>query len=92
VKDCPQLADATGIHSRKPLDGLSFVNVTGNCVKGITMANVRNAEIRDIRVTGVSGAMVGVNNVTGVGLEGAAMIDPPKIPDPVPPAAPYQLH
>ena len=92
VKDCPQLADATGIHSRKPLDGLSFVNVTGNCAKGITMANVRNAEIRDIKVTGVTGPLIGVNNVMGSGLEAAAMIDPPKLPDPVPSAAPYQLR
>jgi hypothetical protein len=57
------------------------------------MANVRNAEIRDIKVTGVSGPLLGVNNVTGTGLEGAAVIDPPKLPDPVPPAGqPYQLR
>ncbi len=93
VKDCPQLADATGIHPRKPLDGFSLTNVTGNCAKGIAMANIRNAEIRDIKVTGVSGPLIGVNNVTGSGLEGAAAIDPPKLPDPVPPAAkPYQLR
>jgi polygalacturonase len=93
VKDCPQLADATGIHSRKPLDGFSLTNVTGNCTKGITMANIRNAEIRDIQVTGVSGAMIGVNNVTGSGLEGAGAIAAPKLPDPVPLAGqPYQLR
>jgi polygalacturonase len=93
VKDCPQLADATGIHSRKPLDGFSLTNVTGNCTKGITMANIRNAEIRDINVTGVSGEMIGVNNVTGSGLEGAGAIAAPKLPDPVPLAAkPYQLR
>jgi hypothetical protein len=93
VVDCPQLADATGIHPRKPSDGFSLTNVTGNCTKGIAMANIRNAEIRDIKVTGVNGPMIGVNNTTGSGLEGAAMIDPPKLPDPVPPAAkPYQLR
>ena len=37
--------------------------------------------------------MIGVNNVTGRGLEGAATIDPPKLPEAVPPAAkPYQLR
>jgi hypothetical protein len=93
VKDCPILADATGIHPRKPLEGFSFVNATGTCAKGITMANIRNAEIRDVKVTGYSGALVGVNNVTGTGLEGAAAIDPPKVPDAVPAAAhPYQLR
>jgi polygalacturonase len=93
VQDCPILADATGIHARKPLDGFSFVNATGVCAKGITMANIRNAEIRDIKITGYAGPLIGVNNVTGTGLEGAAPIDPPKLPDPVPPAAkPYQLR
>ena len=65
----------------------------GNCAKGISLANVRNAEIRDIKVTGVSGPLIGVNNATGSGLEGAATIDlPPKVPDAVPPAAaPYRF-
>ncbi len=94
VKDCPWLADVTGIHPRKPLDGFSLTNVTGNCVKGISLANVKNADIRDIKVTGVTGPLIGVNNATGSGLDGAATIDlPPKVPDAVPPAAaPYQLH
>lgn len=93
VKDCPQIADATGVNPRKPLDGFSITNVTGNAAKGISLANIRNAEIRDIKVTGLTGPLVGVNNSTGSGLEGAAAIDPPKVPDPVPAAAaPYQLH
>jgi polygalacturonase len=93
VVDCPQLADATGVHPRKPLDGFSLTNVTGNCAKGINMANIRNAEIRDIKITGVNGPLIGMNNTTGSGLEGAAMIEPPKLPDPVPPAAKaYQLR
>jgi polygalacturonase len=93
VKDCPQLADATGIHPRKPLDGFSLTNVTGNCAKGISLANIKNAEIRDIKVTGVTGSLIGVYNATGSGLEGAATIDPPKVPDAVPASAsPYQLH
>jgi polygalacturonase len=92
VKDCPILADATGIHPRKPLDGFSFGNATGTCAKGINMANIRNAQIRDIKVTGLTAAMLGVNNVTGTGLEGAVAIDPPKVPEPVPAGAqPYQL-
>jgi polygalacturonase len=92
VKDCPQLADATGIHPSKPLDGFSLTNVTGNCAKGVALANIRNAVIRDVNVTGVSGPLVGVNNATGSGLEGAAAIDPPKVPAPGPASAPYQLH
>jgi len=94
VTDCPVLADATGIHPSKPLDGFSMVNVTGACAKGVALANIKNAEIRDIKVTGLVGpSMSKSSNVTGTGLEGAAAIDPPKLPDPVPGAAkPYQLH
>lgn len=93
VKDCPQLADVTGIHPSKPLDGFSLTDVSGTCAKGITMANIRNAEIRDIKVTGYAGALIGVNNVRGTGIGGALVIDPPKVPEAVPPAAqPYKLH
>jgi polygalacturonase len=91
VKDCPVLADGTGIHPNKPLDGFAMINVTGSCAKGISLANVRNAEIRDVKITGYSGPLIGINNVTGVGLDGAATIDPPKIPEPVT-AKPYQLR
>jgi hypothetical protein len=94
VKECPILADATGIHPNKPLDGFSMVDVTGTCAKGISLASIKNAEIRDIKVTGYTGALVSKSsNVSGTGLEGAAAIDSPKLPDPVPPAdKPYQLR
>ena len=93
VKDCPQLVDATGIDPRKPLEGFRLMNVSGNATKGIALVNTTKAEIREIKVTGVSGPMIGVNNVTGTGLESAAEIAAPKVPDTVPASgAPYQLH
>jgi polygalacturonase len=55
--------------------------------------DIRKAEIRNIKVTGVTGPLIGIHNVTGKGLEGAAKIDGPKVPDLVPaPAKPYRLH
>jgi len=93
VKDCPVLVDGVRIHPHKPLDGFSLVNVSGTCAKGISLANVRGAEIRNIRVTGYGGPLIGIHNVTGTGLEGAADIDGPRVPEPVPvPAQPYRLH
>jgi len=93
VKDCPVLVDGVRIHPDKPLDGFSLRNVTGTCAKGISLANVQNAEIGDIRVTGLSGPLLGIHNVGGRGLDGAAAIDGPKVPDPVPaPAEPYHLR
>jgi polygalacturonase len=90
---CPVLADATGIHPTKPLDGFSLAGVTGLCAKGIALANIRNAEIRNIKVSGLTGPLLGSYNVSGKGLEGAVAIAAPKLPDPIAaPAKPYRLH
>jgi len=91
VSDCPVLVEGTGVHPKKPLDGFSLAGVKGTAAKGISLANARNVEIRDIEVTGVSGPMVGLYNVTGQGIEGAATIPAPKVPDAVA-SAPYILH
>jgi hypothetical protein len=93
VKDCPQLVDATRVHPDKPVDGFSLINITGNCTKGISLANMKKAEIRNVKVSGLAGPLISLHNVSGKGLEGAAMIDVPKAPDVVPaPAEPYRLH
>ena len=93
MKDCPVLVDAVRIHPDKPLDGFTLRDVTGTCAKGISLANVKNAELKDVHVTGFSGPLIGVHNVSGSGTEGAAQIDGPKVPDPVPaPPQPYRLR
>jgi len=40
----------------KPLNGLSLVNITGTCTKGITLANITGAELSGIQVTGLQRA------------------------------------
>ncbi len=75
VTDVPVLVEGTGIASQKPLDGLTLSNITGICGKGIFLANVRHTDIRNIKVTGYSGSLLNVSNVTGTGLAGAARID-----------------
>jgi polygalacturonase len=93
VTDCPVLVEGTGIHPDKPLDGFLLSNVTGTCGKGVSLANIVNAEIRDIKVTGYSGPLIGIHNVTGTGVDGATAIGPPKVPEPIPAAArTYQLR
>jgi hypothetical protein len=93
VTDCPVLVDAVRIHPNKPLDGFSLINVTGTCAKGISLANIKKADIRNVKVTGFSGPLIGIHNVSGRGLEGAAAIEPPKVPDPIAaPDHPYRLH
>jgi polygalacturonase len=93
VKDVPVLVDGVSIHPNKPLEGFSLTNVTGTCGKGISLANIHHADLRKIEVTGYSGPLVSICNVTGTGLEGAAQLEPAKIPDPVPAQVPpYSLH
>jgi len=58
LTDCPVLADLTGINPSKPLEGFSLVNVTGSCGKGISLANVKDPDIREIKVTGYSGELI----------------------------------
>jgi Glycosyl hydrolases family 28 len=96
VTDVPVLVAALEIHPRKPLVGFSLTDVTGTCAQGIELANVRNAVIRNVKVTGFSGPLLSIANVTGTGLAGAARIDADKLPAPpepiAAPATPYQLH
>jgi polygalacturonase len=93
VKDCPLLVDGVGIHPAKPLNGFSLVRVTGTCAKGISLANVKNAEIDGVELSGLTGPLIGAYNVTGKGLEGAVEIAAPKLPDPIAaPAEPYKLR
>lgn len=93
VNDCPVLVEGVNIHPDKPLMGFSLTNVSGTCGKGIALANIRDADIRNIAVTGYSGPLIGIHNVTGKGLQGAATIDGPRLPEPVAmPAEVYQLH
>jgi polygalacturonase len=93
VTDVPVLVDGTAIHPNKALDGFTLSNVTGTCKKGIFLANIKNAKIKNINLTGYTGPLISAYNVTGSGLDGAATLDAPKLPDAVPePKQPYRLY
>jgi polygalacturonase len=81
VSECPVLVDGVDISPDKPLDGLSLIDFSGTCEKGISLANVKGAEIRNISVTGFSGPLIGIHNVTGKGLRDAVQIEGPKAAD-----------
>jgi len=96
VTDVPDLVDAKLLTPAKPMDGLTLENITGTCKKGMELAYVKNVRLRGIQVTGYTGPLLAIAEVTGTGLEGATQLDAtklPKAPDaaPVPPT-PYQLH
>jgi len=93
VTDVPVLVQATSILPGKPLQGFSLTNVTGTCGKGIFLANTTQAVLHAINVTGFSGALLNIYNVTGTDLKGAAPLEATKIPAAIPPPAqPYSLH
>jgi hypothetical protein len=52
VTDMAELVHGIDIHPRKPLDGFVLENVSGTCKKGISLANIRNAHLSGIKVTG----------------------------------------
>ena len=83
VNDVPVLVDGSSIHPDKPLLGFKLTNVTGTCKKGIALANVKNAKLQNINVTGYEGTLVSIYNVDGSGLNGAAKLVAPAIPDPI---------
>jgi polygalacturonase len=93
VNDCAVLVDGVDVSPDKPLHGLTLENISGTCGKGISLANVRGAEIRNVTVTGFSGPLIGIHNVTGKGLKGAVTIEGPKVPEAIAaPAEAYRLH
>jgi polygalacturonase len=69
--NCGTLVDAASVSPVKPVNGFSLVNVSGTCTKGITLANLIRAELREVHVTGYAGAFLTQTNVQGVGLQSA---------------------
>jgi polygalacturonase len=67
--NCGTLVDAVQTSPVKPINGFSLVDITGTCKKAITLANLTNAVLRDIQVTGYEGPFLTQTNVQGVGLE-----------------------
>lgn len=92
VKDVPILVEAYQFHPDKPLEGLTFRDVTGTSGKGMSLANIKNVVLENVGVNVFSGPKLSIDNVTGTGLEGAARLIPIERPPAVEAASPaYQL-
>ena len=81
------VAEVVQIAPEKPVDGLSLTHITGTAAKGITLQHVKNAVLRDIEVTGPTSPLLAIDDVTGIGLEGAKKY---VAPPPAPPRQPRQ--
>jgi polygalacturonase len=75
VNNVGQLVNAQDIPTERPVDGLSLVNITGTCGKGISLANMVNVKLVDINVIRFAGPLLTTNNVQGVGLDEASAKD-----------------
>jgi hypothetical protein len=92
VHDVPVLVEGTSVHPSKPLQGFTLSDVNGTCKKGISLANIRDANLNNIHVSGYEGPLLSIHNVSGKGLTGAVTIDPPKIQEMIQPSdPPYEL-
>jgi polygalacturonase len=93
VDNAPVLLEATEIAEQKPLDGFTFEDVSGSCAKAITLANVRNASLKNITVIGFTGPLLRTANVTGKSMPKAEPMPAPKptVPGDAP-LVPYRLH
>ena len=91
VKDVPVLVQATELTAEKPLDGLVLENISGTCAKGMFLANAKNVVVKNVTVTGFSGALLNTYQVKGKGLESATAMEAPKAPAAVP-DVPYTLR
>jgi polygalacturonase len=70
---CETLVEASNISGVKPLVGLSLLDISGICRKGIYLSNIENAEVRGVQIDGLR---IFVHDVTGMGLEGAEAYTP----------------
>jgi polygalacturonase len=77
------LVTANDVSARRPIEGLVLENISGTCTKGLVLANIVGVELKNIQVTGYTGPLLGIYNVTGTGLEGAVAIPAPVDPAPV---------
>jgi hypothetical protein len=71
------VAEVFDVAPEKPVEGLSLVGISGDAAKGIELRHVRQVLLRDINVTGISGPLVSIEDVTRMGLEGAAAYHAP---------------
>ena len=77
LSNVKSIADVIDVAPEKPVEGLSLVGISGDAAKGIELRHVKEVVLRDINVTGVSGPLVSIEDVTGTGLDGAAAYHAP---------------
>ena len=70
VQDVAQLVTAVNVPGERPIHGLTLADISGTCTRGIELAHIEGADLRDIRVTGYSGPLLTEEHVTEAGRGG----------------------
>jgi polygalacturonase len=58
-----------GVAAARPIDGFTLENVTGTAQHGFVLLNMKNVHFSGINVTGYTGPLYTLTNVTGQGLD-----------------------
>lgn len=72
VQDVADLVKGTAIPLARPLDGLTLSDISGTCSHAISIANMTNVDLSNIKVSGYTGPLVTAQNVQGTGLNESA--------------------
>ena len=72
VQDVTDLIEGKNIPAARPVDGFTLTGISGTCARAISLANMTNVNLSQIRVTGFAGALVTITNVQGSGLDDSA--------------------
>ena len=72
VQDVADLVDGRNVPAARLIDGFTLADISGNCSRAISLANMTNVNLSKIHVTGYEGALVSTNNVSGKGLDDSA--------------------
>ncbi|MFT3868358.1 MAG: glycoside hydrolase family 28 protein [Nibricoccus sp.] len=72
VHNVKHLVVANKIPPECPVQGLSLLDISGTCEKGVVLANMKEVTLSQIAVTGYDGALLSTENVKGSGLANPA--------------------
>ncbi len=72
LHDVNAIVAGNNISPERPVSGLTLANISGTARRGVTLSNVVNAKFSNLTVTGFTGNLFNLTNVTGTGLENPA--------------------
>lgn len=69
LHDVASVVDGLQVSPEKPVVGLTLAAITGTAKKGLALKHMSRVELRDLAITGFTGPLLTIENVTGTGLD-----------------------